>query len=33
MDSQIITEDLKEIGAGIREKYVKVAKSPEGQFK
>ena len=33
MDSQITTEDLERIEAGIREKYLKVAKSPEGQFK
>ena len=33
MDSQITTEDLEKIEAGIREKYVKVAKNPEGQFK
>ena len=30
---QITTEDLEKIEAGIREKYVKVAKNPEGQFK
>ena len=30
---QITTEDLDKIEAGIREKYFKVAKSPEGQFK
>jgi 2-polyprenyl-3-methyl-5-hydroxy-6-metoxy-1,4-benzoquinol methylase len=33
MGSQITEEDLKKILAGIREKYIKVAKSPEGQFK
>ncbi len=33
MDSQITKEDLEKIKAGIREKYIKVAKSPEGQFK
>ena len=33
MDSQITLDDLKKIEAGIREKYIKVAKSPEGQFK
>ena len=33
MGSQITTDDLKKIEAGIREKYSKVAKSPEGQFK
>ena len=33
MDSQITTEDLKKIEKGIREKYIKVAKSPEGQFR
>jgi arsenite methyltransferase len=33
MDSQTTTEDLGKIEAGIREKYLKVAKSPEGQFK
>ncbi len=33
MDSQITMDDLKKIEAGIREKYIKVAKSPEGQFK
>ena len=33
MDSQITTEDLKKIEAGIREKYIRVAKSPEGLFK
>ena len=33
MDSQITIDDLKKIEAGIREKYIKVAKSPEGQFK
>ena len=30
---QITTEDLEKIEAGIREKYLKVAKNPEGQFK
>ena len=33
MDSQITTEDLEKIEAGIRKKYLKVAKNPEGQFK
>ena len=33
MDSRITIDDLKKIEAGIREKYIKVAKSPEGQFK
>ena len=33
MDSQITKDDLKKIEAGIREKYNKVAQSPEGQFK
>ena len=33
MDSQITIDDLKKIEAGIRKKYIKVAKSPEGQFK
>ncbi|MFC1515822.1 hypothetical protein ACFL7E_03585 [Thermodesulfobacteriota bacterium] len=33
MDSQITMGDLKKIEAGIREKYIKVVKSPEGQFK
>ena len=33
MDSQITTEDLKKIEKGIREKYIKVSKSPEGQFR
>lgn len=33
MDSQITTSDLIKIEAGICEKYSKVAKSPEGQFK
>ncbi len=33
MDSQITPEDIEKIEAGIREKYIKVAKSPEGQFK
>ena len=33
MESQITTEDIEKIEAGIREKYIKVAKSPEGQFK
>jgi len=32
MESQITIDDLKKIEAGIREKYIKVAKSPEGQF-
>jgi hypothetical protein len=30
MDSHITTEDLEKIEAGIREKYLKVAKNPEG---
>ena len=33
MDSQISLDDLNKIEAGICEKYVKVARSPEGQFK
>lgn len=33
MGSQITKDDIKKIEAGIREKYSKVAKSPEGQFK
>ena len=33
MGSQITTEDLEKIEAGIREKYIKVAKNPEEQFK
>ena len=33
MESQITIDDLKKIEAGIRQKYNKVAKSPEGQFK
>ena len=33
MGSQITIDDLKKIEAGIREKYINVAKSPEGQFK
>jgi len=33
MDSQITIDDLEKIEAGIREKYIKVSKSPEGQFK
>ena len=32
MESQITGEDLKKIKAGIHEKYIKVAKNPEGQF-
>ncbi|MCF8128698.1 MAG: methyltransferase domain-containing protein [Deltaproteobacteria bacterium] len=32
MDPQITRDDLKKIEAGIREKYINVAKSPEGQF-
>jgi len=32
MDFQISIDDLNKIEAGIREKYIKVAKSPEGQF-
>ncbi|MDM8555638.1 methyltransferase domain-containing protein [Desulfococcaceae bacterium HSG7] len=33
MNNQITKDDLENIEAGIRSKYVKVAKSPEGQFK
>jgi SAM-dependent methyltransferase len=33
MESLISTDDLKKIEAGIREKYNKVAQSPDGQFK
>ena len=33
MGSEITIEDIKKIEAGIHEKYIKVAKSPEGQFK
>jgi SAM-dependent methyltransferase len=33
MEYQITIDDLKKIEAGIREKYINVAKSPEGQFK
>jgi len=33
VDFQITVDDLKKIEAGIHEKYIKVAKSPEGQFK
>jgi arsenite methyltransferase len=33
MDYQFTTEDLDKIDAGIREKYLKAAKSPEGLFK
>ena len=33
MESQITTDDLKKIEAGINEKYASVATSPEGQFK
>ena len=33
MESQITIDDLKKIEAGIREKYNKVAQSPDGQFK
>ncbi len=33
MESQITMDDLKKIEAGIREKYVKVAHNPDGQFK
>jgi arsenite methyltransferase len=32
MDPQITRDDLKKIEAGIREKYINVSKSPEGQF-
>ncbi len=33
MDSQITIDDLEKIEAGIRKKYIEVAKSPETQFK
>jgi SAM-dependent methyltransferase len=33
MESQITIDDLKKIEAGIREKYNKVAQSPDGHFK
>lgn len=33
METQITQEDLKQITAGIRNKYSRVADSPEGQFK
>lgn len=33
MESQITQEDLEQITAGIRNKYSRVADSPEGQFK
>ena len=33
MYSQITTEDLRKIEESIREKYAKVAISPDGQFK
>ena len=33
MGSQITIDDPKKIEAGIREKYINVAKSPEDQFK
>ncbi len=33
MESQITQEDLEQITAGIRNKYSRVANSPEGQFK
>ena len=33
MDPRIAIDDLKKIEAGIHEKYIKVAESPEGQFK
>ena len=33
LDYQFTTEDLDKIDAGIREKYLKAAKSPEGLFK
>ena len=33
MDSQISLDDLNKIEAGIIEKYIRVAQSPEGQFK
>jgi arsenite methyltransferase len=33
MDYQFTTEDLDKIEAGIREKYLRAAKSPEGLFK
>lgn len=33
MSSQFSTQDLKKIDSGIRDKYVKVAQTPEGHFK
>ena len=33
MTIQISQDDLKKIEAGIRDKYIKVADSPEGLFK
>lgn len=33
MDSHITTDDRKRIETEIRDKYIEVAKSPEGQFK
>ena len=33
MSSPLSTQDLKQIHNGIRDKYVNVAVSPEGQFK
>jgi arsenite methyltransferase len=33
MEAQITQKDLEQIAAGIREKYSKVADSPQGQFK
>ena len=32
MDSKITIDNIKKIEAGIREKYIKVANNPEGQF-
>jgi arsenite methyltransferase len=33
MSSQFSAQDLKQIDAGIRDKYIKVAETPEGHFK
>ncbi|MFH0998600.1 MAG: methyltransferase domain-containing protein [Pseudomonadota bacterium] len=33
METQILQEDLEQIAAGIRQKYSRVADSPQGQFK
>jgi hypothetical protein len=33
MDFRISLDDLEKIEARIRDKYIKVVKSPEGQFK